>query len=145
MTQPAFNAQNHQSPFKPLDVNQQPKFGGLQPFEGATLLLEDFPLADPCPPPIPGEWGSPSHPTNHPRLYRQKVSYNNPVKQKKTRLQENMQSSPKDQAVLLTCSRCCFGWLCMQPAYQAPSIKMLLLPPSRAPQHINCKSLAQQA
>lgn len=47
--------------------------------------------------------------------------------------------------MLLTCSRCCFGWLCMQQAYQAPSIKMLLLPPSRAPQHINCKSLAQQA
>lgn len=83
MTQPAFNAQNQQSPFKLLDVNQQPKFGGLQPFEGTTLLLEgDFPLADPCPPLIPGGWGSPSHPTNHPRLYRQKVSYNNPVKQK---------------------------------------------------------------
>lgn len=84
MTQAAFCAQNQQSPFKPLDVNQQPKSGGLQPPEGATLLLEgDFPPADPRPPLIPGEWGSPSHPTNHPRLYRQIGSYNNPVKQKK--------------------------------------------------------------
>jgi len=48
MTLPVFNAQDQQGPFKVLDVNQQPKSGGLQPFEGVTLLLEgDCPLAEP--------------------------------------------------------------------------------------------------
>lgn len=83
MTQPAFNARDQQGQFKLLDINQQPKFGGLELFEGVMLPLEgDFPPAEPCPPPTPRGWGFPSHPTNPPGLYRQKVSSNNPPKPK---------------------------------------------------------------